>query len=67
MNNRIYPSDLSDKEWNIIKPLIPVSKRERERSINMRDIINGLLNMTRTGCQWNYIPKDFPKKSTLWY
>ncbi|MBU0978427.1 IS5 family transposase [Patescibacteria group bacterium] len=64
---RTYPCDLTDKEWEIIKPLIPVYKRGRKREVNMREVINGLLYMTRTGCQWDYIPKDYPKKSTLWY
>ena len=64
---RAYPSDLSDKEWEIIKPLVPVYKRGRKREIDIRAVINGLLYMTRTGWQWNYIPKEYPKKSTLWY
>ena len=51
-----YPSDLTDMEWNIISPLIPIYKKGRKRTINMREIINGLLYLTRTGCQWDSIP-----------
>ena len=65
--HKTYPSDLSNKEWKIIKPLIPVYQRGRKRSVNMRDIINGLLYVTKTGCQWEYIPKDYPPKSTVHY
>lgn len=65
--DKVYPCDMSDKEWDILKPLIPVYKRGRRRSIDMRQILNGLLYQTRTGCQWRYIPKDYPKKSILWY
>jgi len=62
-----YPSDLSDLEWNIIKSLIPVYKRGRKRIVDMKEVMNGLFYLTRTGCQWDAIPKDFPNRSTIWY
>jgi transposase len=61
-----YPSDLTDEEWAVIKPLIPPGKRGgRKRSVDVREVVNGLLYVLSTGCQWRYVPKDFPPKSTL--
>ena len=61
-----YPSDLTDDEWSLIAPLIPPAKRGgRERQKDERELVNGLLYVLSTGCQWRYIPKDLPPKSTL--
>ncbi|MDH4128055.1 MAG: IS5 family transposase, partial [Spirochaetota bacterium] len=60
-------NDLSDKEWKILKPLIPVYDKGARRKVNIRDVLNGLFYVTRTGCQWAYVPKDYPAKSTLHY
>ncbi len=65
--HKTYPSDLSDKEWNIIEPLIPVYKRGANRKVNIRDVLNGFYYIAKTGCQWDYVPKDYPAKSTLHY
>jgi transposase len=60
-----YPSDLTDEEWPHIEPLLPPGKHGgRERSVNLREIVNGLLYVLSTGCQWRYIPKDLPPRST---
>jgi transposase len=61
-----YPSDLTDAEWSHIEPLIPPAKRGgRKRSVELREIVNGLMYVLSTGCQWRYVPKDLPPKSTL--
>jgi len=61
-----YPSDLSTDEWAHIEPLIPPAKRGgRKRSVNMREIVNGLMYVLSTGCQWRAVPKDLPPRSTL--
>lgn len=64
-----YPSDLSDAEWMIIEPLIPPALRGgRKRSLDIREVVNGIMYVLSTGCAWAYVPKDFPSKSTLyWY
>jgi putative transposase len=63
-----YPSDLTDEEWSLIDPLIPPAKTGGgKRRTNMRELINGLLYILSTGCQWRYLPKDFPPKSTVHY
>jgi len=61
-----YPSDLTDEEWALIEPLIPPAKRGGlPRQHNDRGLVNGLMYILSTGCQWRYIPKDLPPRSTL--
>lgn len=62
-----YPSDLTDAEWALVEPLIPPAKRGGgKRTVNMREVVNGLMYVLSTGCQWRAIPKDFPAKSTIY-
>ena len=61
-----YPSDLSDAEWLIVDPMIPPAKRGgRRRSVNVREVLNGIFYVLWTGCQWKALPKDLPPKSTV--
>ena len=61
-----YPSDLTDEEWALVAPLIPPAKRGgRKREVNIREVVNGIMYVLSTGCQWRYIPKDLPPKSML--
>lgn len=63
-----YPSDLTEEEWAHIEPLIPPAKRGgRKRSVNVREVLNGLMSVLSTGCQWRSIPKDLPPKSTIFH
>jgi transposase len=62
-----YPSDLTDEEWSLVEPLIPPGKRGGgKRTVNMREVVNGLMYVLSTGCQWRAIPKDLPPKSTVY-
>lgn len=62
-----YPSDLTDEEWALIEPRIPPGKRGGgKRTVVMREVMNGLMYILSTGCQWRAIPKDLPPKSTLY-
>ena len=62
-----YPSDLTDEEWALAEPLIPPGKRGGgRRTVSMREVMNGLLYILSTGCQWRAIPKDLPPRSTLY-
>ncbi len=61
-----YPSDLSENQWQIIRRLLPKAARVGRRQIDRKSIINALLYWCRTGCQWRYIPKDFPNWSTVY-
>ena len=61
-----YPSDLSNDEWEVIKPLIPPAKRGgRKRTTDIREVVNAIFYIERSGCQWRMIPNDFPPRSTI--
>jgi transposase len=61
-----YPSDLTDDEWDRIKPLIPPAKRGgNKRTVNERAVVDGLMYILSTGCQWAALPKDLPPRSTV--
>ena len=61
-----YPSDLTEPEWRLVKDLIPPGKRGgRRRTVDLRDVVNGLMYVLSTGCQWRAVPKDLPPRSTL--
>jgi len=60
MNKQLYPCELTDTQWNIIKPLIPPAKTGgRPREVDMRCIVNGILYINRGGCAWRLLPKDY--------
>jgi transposase len=61
-----YPSDLTDAEWALVAPLIPPAKHGgRKRSVDVREVLNGIFYVLSTGCQWPALPKDLPPKSTV--
>ena len=61
-----YPSDLTDEEWQLVEPLIPPAKRGGDkRTVNIREVVNALMYVLSTGCQWRAIPKDLPPRSTV--
>jgi len=62
-----YPSDLTDEEWSLVEPQIPPGKRGgNKRHVNLREVINGLMYILSTGCQWRALPKDLPPRSTVY-
>jgi putative transposase len=62
-----YQTDLSDEQWNELKPLIPSAKPGgRPRRQDMRDVIDGILYVLRTGCAWRHMPHDLPNPKTCW-
>lgn len=66
MRTEYYPSDVNDAQWTLIEPHIPVYSGGRPRTTKLRDVVNAIFYLSRTGCQWRYLPKDFPPKSTVW-
>ena len=61
-----YESDLTDEEWAQIEPQIPPAKRGgNKRTVNIREVVNGLMYILSTGCQWGALPRDLPPKSTV--
>jgi len=62
-----YATDLTDDQWIILEPLIPQAKRGgRPREVDMREVINTILYLNRTGCQWEMVPHDLLPKSTVY-
>ena len=63
----VYPSDLTDAQWKVIEPLLPPAKPGgRPRSVNMREICDGILYVMRSGCAWRMLPHDLPVWSTVY-
>ena len=64
-----YTSDLSDEQWEVIEPLLPLKQAGRGRpiEIDMREAINAMLYVARTGCQWCNLPHDFPNRNSVYY
>jgi transposase len=61
-----YPSDLTDQEWSLIEPLIPPAKRGgNRRTVVVREVVDGVMYILSTGCQWSALPKDLPPRSTV--
>ena len=64
---KTYPSDLTDAQWAILEPLVPASKYGgRPRTVDIREIVNTILYLNRTGCQWDMLPHDLLPKSTVY-
>src|SRR5690349_13888560 len=61
-----YPSDLTDAEWAIVAAMIPPGRHGgRRRSVNVREVLNGIFYVLWTGCRWRALPKDLPRLRTL--
>jgi transposase len=61
-----YPSDVTEEEWGQIAALIPPARRGgRQRTVNIREVVNGLLYVLSSGCQWRAMPTDLPPRSTI--
>ena len=61
-----YPSDVTDEEWGLIGPLIPPAKKGgNKRTVDVRAVVNGVMYILSTGCQWAALPKDLPPRSTV--
>ena len=66
--NKKYPSDLTDSQWNLIKDFFPAPKSTgRPREVDFRQVVNAILYLVFTGCQWRFLPKDYPKWQTVYY
>jgi putative transposase len=61
-----YPSDLTDEQWSLIESLIPVNTTGRPRTNDMREVLNAIFYLNRSGCQWDMLPHDLPAKSTVY-
>ena len=68
-NKKRYTSDLTDEAWKIIKSLFVPERKGRGRPVelDMREVLNAILYVVRTGCQWRNLPKDFPNHNSVYY
>jgi putative transposase len=68
MSRQPYATDLTDAQWAVLEPLLPPAPWwGRPRTVDMREVINAILYVTRTGIRWRDLPHDFPKASTVYY
>ena len=67
MNRKPYPSDLTCEQWDILFPLLPLAKPGgRPRTVDLREVVNGILYVLRAGCPWRMVPHDLPPWQTLY-
>src|SRR5215212_4860821 len=65
---KAYPADLSDAEWSRLQSCLPTPKAQgRPRTHSLRDILNAIFYVLKSGCQWRLLPHDFPPWSTVYY
>jgi putative transposase len=63
-----YSTDLTDAQWQLIEPLLPAAKPGgRPRTVDLREVVNAILYLLRTGCQWRLLPHDLPCWGTVHY
>ena len=66
MRVKAYPSDLSDEQWELLKDFVAQGKMGRPRTVSIREVINAILYVVKTGCQWRALPGDFPNWKTVY-
>ena len=66
MNGSNYPSNLTDEQWRIVKKLLPPAKKRGRKPIDRRRVVDAVLYWNRTGCQWRYLPAEFPHWNTVY-
>ena len=63
---RSYPSDVSDAEWEFLVPFLTLMREHApQREYSMRDLFNAMRYVVKTGCQWRFLPREFPPRSTV--
>ena len=63
----VYASDLTDGQWALIEPLIPAYRWGRPRTLSMRQVVNAILYLLVTGCQWRMLPKEYPNHNSVYH
>ena len=66
MRVKTYPSDLSDDQWSLLKDIVAQGKMGRPRTVDIREVINAILYVVKTVCQWRALPGDFPHWKTVY-
>jgi len=66
-DRKAYSTDLTDDQWSLIERFMPARKKQgKPRQVDLREVVNAILYISRTGCQWRNLPHDLPAKSTVW-
>jgi putative transposase len=64
----MYPSDLKDSEWAVLRPLLPARKPlGRKREVDFRTVLNGVFYLNKEGCQWRALPKEYGPWQTVYH
>lgn len=66
MNRKQYPSDLTDEQWQIVRKLLPKPSKRGRKPLDRREVLNALLYVNRTGCQWRALPHDLPNWKSVY-
>jgi len=67
MTREAYPTDVTDEQWALLEPLLPAAKPGgRPRSVDLREVVNAMLYLLRSGCAWRLLPHEFPPWGTVW-
>lgn len=64
---KFYPSDLTDFEWMVVEEMIHGSTVTKPRTVDMRQVLNGIRYILKTGCQWRMLPREYPPWQTVYY
>lgn len=62
-----YPSDLSDKQWQALEPLLQLDPNEPARTYSVRDMVDAIFYLNRSGCAWRYLPENLPPWQNVQY
>lgn len=65
--SKTYPSDMTDKQWAVLEPLIPPSRGGHPRVVDIRRVLNGIFYRNKSGCQWRMLPKEYGPWETVYY
>ena len=66
--DQIHKSDMTDTQWQLINPLLPLKKvgPGRPAELDMQQVVNAIFYVMRTGCQWGYLPSDYPNHNSVY-
>src|SRR3954449_7254063 len=67
MRTPLYPSDLTNEQWSVLAPLLPLApEKGRRREADVREVVNAIFYLNRAGCPWRMLPRDFPPWRTVY-
>ena len=64
---KLNPSDLTDFEWEVVAEMINDPTATKPRTVDIRQVFNGIRYILKTGCQWRMLPREYPSWQTVYY